>query len=553
MSLRAILSGSRVKKKSPVKKTTAPSASTKAKAASLASRPQNSRPGSGRGSTADISGNGGEYDEDGDIFGAADAQDFDDDDDFKLDDSGLVASLADDLSLRDVVQALRYSRGNMFDPVPGLTSAGPDEPGEYDLDHMERPHQTPRSMAGGHRQKGYVGNSTRIADLLNMRRRMPALATTAHITALLPNATATERETVALVRAGMIRKVVQPQWRQGMAASVGGPSGSSGGSAGGGPGGSPSKGAGDARYRKALAIGGESLGEVLVETAELQKLVQASSSLATDTKAAFSQWLGGASAGSSTVADSKGGNLKKFTINSSPAPQLTAEMVDELVRGGFLVGHGARASLVGSVSLAGHRSAGARGSSSGRGSQIDTGDVYARPEDRTTLLSLETVAKAASGSFDAVGGVGAVYTAGGGGARAALPGRRRGAGGAGGGVTTVEDLLLAVPGHGLFIKIVSGALAYLVGILARTSYRETLESSLRERWDAGGNITKSVVGAGGSGMGFRGFKRVPLSRTRKWKDFYGMSFDWVLAEALGAGLVELFDTGSVGRGVRLLA
>ena len=41
-------------------------------------------------------------------------------------------------------------------------------------------------------------------------------------------------------------------------------------------------------------------------------------------------------------------------------------------------------------------------------------------------------------------------------------------------------------------------------------------------------------------------------RTKKWKEFYGLSFDWLLAEAVSTALVELFETGSVGRGVRLV-
>lgn len=49
----------------------------------------------------------------------------------------------------------------------------------------------------------------------------------------------------------------------------------------------------------------------------------------------------------------------------------------------------------------------------------------------------------------------------------------------------------------------------------------------------------------------REFVGVLPSKTRKWKQFYGLSFDWVLAECLGAGLLELFDTGSVGRAVRV--
>ncbi len=40
-------------------------------------------------------------------------------------------------------------------------------------------------------------------------------------------------------------------------------------------------------------------------------------------------------------------------------------------------------------------------------------------------------------------------------------------------------------------------------------------------------------------------------RTKKWKQFYGMRFEWVLEECLGTGVVELFETGSVGMGVRM--
>ena len=48
------------------------------------------------------------------------------------------------------------------------------------------------------------------------------------------------------------------------------------------------------------------------------------------------------------------------------------------------------------------------------------------------------------------------------------------------------------------------------------------------------------------------FTGVLPGRTKKWKDLYGMRFRWVLEEAIGAGLIELFDTGSVGPGVRCL-
>lgn len=48
------------------------------------------------------------------------------------------------------------------------------------------------------------------------------------------------------------------------------------------------------------------------------------------------------------------------------------------------------------------------------------------------------------------------------------------------------------------------------------------------------------------------FAGILPGRTKKWKDLYGMQFRWVLEEALGAGLVEIFETGSVGPGIRCL-
>ncbi|CAK7274502.1 hypothetical protein SEPCBS119000_006205 [Sporothrix epigloea] len=542
MSLRAILSGSRVKKR------TAPAPANKNKgsngtsgrkivpSSASVSSPwsdtlRQTKPGSGRGHGVK------ESEADDAVEEERGDEDFPEDED-ELQDNGLVASLADDLSLRDVIQALRYARGTMFDPMPR-----PRESGEPHGDDDQL------TAGGGVHRTGYVGNSTRVAELLNMRRQMPPLATTAHVAALLPNATMTERETVSLVRAGMLLKVVQPQWRRGFSGK------GSGGRLGSGSRSNDMSFKG-LRSGDALLIGGESLGEVLVETAALQALVRegpSSAALSEDCKATFAGWLGEAGLGCAATSPGQAPMSpppNRFTINSRPAPQLTVAMVDELVRGGFLVGHGASTGLIGSLATTGHRSAiisGGRRGYGERGSQSDTGDVYARPEDRTTLLSLETVARAASGSYDAVGGVNAVYTAGGGGAR----GRHVAAGTRGSNEPAAgspEDLLLSIPGHGTFVRLVSGALNYLVALVARTPHHETLESSLRERWNAGGSIAKRK-----GREGFSGQKRVPLSRSRKWKEFYGMNFDWILAEAVGAGLVELFDTGSVGRGVRLLS
>jgi len=223
--------------------------------------------------------------------------------------------------------------------------------------------------------------------------------------------------------------------------------------------------------------------EQLVEVADLARLARESGDLGDAVRGEFLAWL----------TYERGSRV--------PAGRFAGAVADELVRAGFLTAPGGSASA----------------------------GLFARPEDRTSMISLETVARAASGSAGAVGGEGAVHAAGGSGGRG---------GGASGG-----DFALAVPGNGQYLKLVAAALEHLEALLARTPYREAPETYLRERWDGG------VARDEGRGRGR--LAGVPAGRTRKWREFHGLRFEWILAEAVGAGLVEVFETGSVGRGVRL--
>ena len=102
-----------------------------------------------------------------------------DDEDFfgdRLDDIGLVTTLATDLSLRDVAQMVRYIRSHMFDALP---------------------------------EKGGF-NSTRIAEILNFRKSLPPTVTVSHVHAFIQSPTRTEREIAELTKAGVIRKFVVP-------------------------------------------------------------------------------------------------------------------------------------------------------------------------------------------------------------------------------------------------------------------------------------------------------------------------------------------------------
>jgi hypothetical protein len=101
-----------------------------------------------------------------------------------LDDTGVIASLADDLNFRDVPQYMEYIHNRMFSDMP--------------------------EKAGM--------NSTRIAEVLNFRRRLPPFVTIAHIDALSTSSTRTEREIAELAQAGVLRRVTIPHRGVGSAA-----------------------------------------------------------------------------------------------------------------------------------------------------------------------------------------------------------------------------------------------------------------------------------------------------------------------------------------------
>lgn len=163
-------------------------------------------------------------------------------------------------------------------------------------------------------------------------------------------------------------------------------------------------------------------------------------------------------------------------------------------------------------------------------------DVFSKPGDgsKGTLTSIDSISKAASGSLAAVGGGGAVHSAGGTGGGAKMQG---------------GSYSLAIPSIGPYLKLLTSARSHLLSLLSKSKFREMPQSMLHERWDGGisGEDAASVARKG------RGqFTGVLPGRTRKWKHFSGISFDFILEECVGAGLVEVFETRSVGRGVRTI-
>ncbi|KAK4042579.1 serine-threonine protein kinase 19-domain-containing protein [Parachaetomium inaequale] len=316
--------------------------------------------------------------------------------------------------------------------------------------------------------------SARTASVLQFRAAVPPVVSVSHFQSLLLAAgvanspAAAERAMAGLVREGKGRKVVIPTLR---AARAGG-------------------------------------GELFVLSRELEGLVNRCEGLLGDgVGERFVGWLRG-NPGRGRMEEGEGA--------------LGRREVDGLVRAGFLT----------AVNESG-----------------TVGGLRARPEERYVRISLETVARAAAGSVAAAGGEGVLHAAGGTGARSMVGPVGAGAGAGTGAGAAAGGFSVAVPGSGVFLKLVSAALEHLADLLRKTQYREMSESDLREKWD-GGIVGDSEVALAKKTRGE--FTGVMPGRTKKWKEFQGLAFDWVLREAAGAGIVEVFETRSVGRGVRLV-
>ncbi|KAJ5732005.1 hypothetical protein N7493_003486 [Penicillium malachiteum] len=110
-------------------------------------------------------------------------------------------------------------------------------------------------------------------------------------------------------------------------------------------------------------------------------------------------------------------------------------------------------------------------------------------------------------------------------------------------------LFLSLPNTGTYLRLLSSARAHLLALLRRSHCAEAPLGLLKDRWDGAVETDKSFHLAKRARGEFAG---ILPGKTKKWKDMYGMQFRWVLEEALGAGLVEIFETGSVGPGIRCL-
>jgi hypothetical protein len=196
---------------------------------------------------------------------------------------------------------------------------------------------------------------------------------------------------------------------------------------------------------------------------------------------------------------------------SVPARLLQPSCASALIKKGYLV----------SSSLAGT----SRGSLSG-----------------ASIVAPQAIARAASGSWAAVGGDAAFENLGG----VGMPQRHKSESQAS---SSNSDLAVSLPNIGPYLRLLYAARSHLLELLGKSKYREAPLYLLRERWD-GSVESESRVSVAKRARGE--FAGLLPGKTKKWKDLYGLGFDWALQECLGAGLVELFETKSVGHGVRAL-
>lgn len=166
---------------------------------------------------------------------------------------------------------------------------------------------------------------------------------------------------------------------------------------------------------------------------------------------------------------------------------------------------------------------------------------------RSTGVSLAAISKAGSsapsGTLAAVGGHGAINDSGGGGSALSAATQPRSS------LSDMKDTMtFSLPSTGSYLKLLTEARTHLLFLLKQLSprHREATLDLLREKWD--GNVPNDAVS---NAKRLRGeWAGVLPGKTKRWRDFYGLEFAWVLAECVGSGLIELFDTGSVGIAVR---
>lgn len=376
------------------------------KSSSPFARPQSKQPGSRKSSLA----------------AAGDAAD-------RLDDTGLVPSLAPSGVGQNAVSLVKYIQSHTWEEVPDR-SAGM--------------------------------SSERVSEVLRFRKSLPPTVSLAHLHGLSVSSTSTERELAKLIAEGKVRKLTIP----------------------------------------GRGKGGAAAGEGVVLAEEWKNSVYEAAGLTDDMRQKYCELMDAHPAS-----------------GTAPATSFTNDTLRHLVLAGYLTSPAALSTSAGSL--------------------------FSSPSLSSLLPVSKAGSSAATGTIAAVGGQGAVHESGGGGSTLATKENR----------TSRQDRLLqqqamcfALPGTGAYLKLLTEARLHMIHLLRQLSprHKEATRDLLKEKWEGNvlGDAASRMKRARGEWSG------VLPGKTKKWRDFYGLRFEWVLEECVGAGLVELFDTGSVGVGVR---
>lgn len=92
---------------------------------------------------------------------------------------------------------------------------------------------------------------------------------------------------------------------------------------------------------------------------------------------------------------------------------------------------------------------------------------------------------------------------------------------------------ISYPNCGSYLKLINAGRSWLVKTLSKCKYKELLEEHIFNKWE-------------GLNTSFNGTSKMTNFRS----PFYGYDLYWILADGLGAGVIEVFNT-PVGRGWRL--
>lgn len=341
----------------------------------------------------------------------------------RLQDNGLVPSLAPSGVAQAVVSLIRHAQEQMWDEIPEPSGMG----------------------------------SERISEVLRFRASVPRIVSLAHLHALSVSSTDTERELAALVARGVVRKVTIP-----------------------------------GRGKGGAAVGD---GVVLVE--DWKARVSSDGNLEDEVKAKYITLLN--SHPTSTTAST-------FTLQQSE--------IQALVRAGYLTNP---AALTNATSL------------------------FASPSASASLLSTAGSSNP-TGTLAAIGGYGALHEAGGTiksqSQQHKHPEHNR----------LSQEMTLSLPSTGAYLKLLTTTRLHLLSLLKQISprHKECTIDLLKEKWE--GNVLGDAVSRAKRARGE--WTGVLAGKTRKWREFCGLRFEWVLAECVGSGLVEVFDSGVGVWGVR---